>query len=277
MSTRSVLIVEDDSAARTGLAQLAAGAGFAVTTAKDGQEALEKLELQSPDLMLLDIWMPQMDGLQVLSHLKGRASRPKVIVMTGDDTPETVLLMLRQDAHQFVSKPIQPASLLEMMHATLRDSTVSPSIIVLSARPGWVELLVPCVRAVADRVEGVMATLETDLPEEVRGSVGMVFRELLHDAMEGDGYFDPNRRVRISFLRAQRMLMYRIADAGYGFRAGDVPDAEPSGSSAEDRQPQPAPTIQTLLRPGLLIARQLADEVLVNEARNEVVFVKYLD
>jgi anti-sigma regulatory factor (Ser/Thr protein kinase) len=133
---------------------------------------------------------------------------------------------------------------------------------------------VPCTQACADRVEGVIGALETDLPGDVRSAVGVAFRELLLDAMEGDGRFDPNRRVRISYLRARRMLMYRIADAGYGFRAEDLPhDAEPPADAVTPGDG----AFQPLMRPGLVVARQLADEVLVNEARNEVVLVKYLD
>jgi hypothetical protein len=105
----------------------------------------------------------------------------------------------------------------------------------------------------------------------------MVFKELLLDAMGGEGHFDQRHRVRIACLRAKRMLMFRIADAGYGFRASDI-----GGSSATagrgQRRDQPSETAATpTLRPGLLLARELADELLVNERRDEVVFVKYLD
>jgi hypothetical protein len=70
------------------------------------------------------------------------------------------------------------------------------------------------------------------------------------------------------------MLMFRIADAGYGFRAADV-----EAGSADDRMERTpaAAAVSPMLRPGMLIAQQLADELLVNEARDEVVFVKYLD
>jgi hypothetical protein len=193
-------------------------------------------------------------------------------MMTADDTPETVLISLRKDAYQFIHKPIRPAALLEMLHSTLeRDAAAQPTIVVLSARPGWVELLVPCTPGIVNRIEGFIANLEGDLPGDVRESVGMVFRELLQDTLT-DCELDPNRRVRIAFLRARRMLMYRIADAGYGFRAGDWPDAGTHASAAH-----PAPLPNHALRPGLLVARELADELLVNEARDEVVFVKYLD
>jgi two-component system, OmpR family, response regulator len=81
----------------------------------------------------------------------------------------------------------------------------------------WVEIVAPCTRGAADRLHNVMAKLETDLAEDVRESVGYAFRELLN-AVEWGGKLDPKRKVRISFLRAKRMLMYRIADPGPGFK-----------------------------------------------------------
>ena len=271
----SVLIVEDDGNACRGLAQLLQGAGFQVRTAADGVEALEVLDREPPDLMLLDVWMPRMDGLQVLNQLKTRPRRPRVIVMTADDTPETVLLTLRQDAYQFINKPIQLSGLLDLMHGTLTAERDLPPIVVLSARAGWLELLVPCARSVADRIESFVVGLETDLPEDVRRATGTAFRELLLDAMESDCNLNPNHKIRIACLRAQRMLMFRIAAAGSGFRAGDLAAARTAAPEDHARGNGHHPP--NMLRPGLLLARDLADELLVNEARNEVVFIKYLD
>jgi CheY-like chemotaxis protein/anti-sigma regulatory factor (Ser/Thr protein kinase) len=270
----SVLIVDNDAAARSGLAQLIAGAGFRVTTAADGREAIDTLDREAHDMMLLDIWMPHMDGLQVLGELKSRPVRPKVIVMTGDDTTETVLLSLQRDAYQFITKPIELQPLLRLLHGVKAAPAEASSIVVLSARAGWVELLAPCAPEVIDRIEHYVANLQSDLPDEVRASVGTVLRELLLDAMGGDGHFDPQRRVRIACLRAKHMLMFRIADAGYGFRAADAATGD-----AGDRIGRTPVTAAAggMLRPGMLIAQQLADELLVNEARDEVVFVKYLD
>jgi CheY-like chemotaxis protein len=282
MSAPTILIAEDDAAARTGLAQLIASAGFTVTTAADGREALEQVDRIQPGVVLLDIWMPHLNGLQVLSELKARPSRPRVIVMTADDTPETVLLTLRQDAYQFISKPIELQPLLHLLRDVKESPAAepAPSIIVLSARAGWVELLLPCTQEVADRIESYVASLETDLPDDIRASVGVVFKELLLDAMGGEGHFDPYHRVRIACLRAKRMLMFRIADAGYGFRASDN-GASIDTAGPDRRQDQAAAASDkaatAILRPGLLLARELADELLVNERRDEVVFVKYLD
>jgi CheY-like chemotaxis protein len=272
MRMTNVLIAEDDHSARSGLAQLLSHAGFNVTTAADGREALDIVDRQPQDVLLLDLWMPHLNGLQVLRQLAQRVDPPRVIVMTGDDTPETVLLTLRQDAHQFISKPIDAQSVIDMLHAMPASHARGPSIVVLSARAGWLELLLPCTHEIADRIESYLANLDTDLPDDVRASVAVVFRELLLDAMAADGHFDPQRRVRIACLRARRMIMFRIADGGYGFRASD-------GIGGAPHRPDRAPAAGAAapLRPGLVMARDHVDELLVNEARDEVVFIKYLD
>src|ERR1043166_4132686 len=218
MRPNTVLIAEDDGVARSGLAELVGQAGFEGETAADGCEALERVADRAPAVVLLDVWMPKMDGLQVLRHLRERPAQPKVIVMTADDTPETLLLSLRGHAHRLTANPIRPAALLEMLHETIQAPRDIASIVVLSARPGWIEVLVPCERSVAERFEEFLNTLGTDLPDEVRKAAALVFRELLLDAMSRGGTFDTNRRVRIACLRTARLLMYRIADAGQGFR-----------------------------------------------------------
>ena len=57
----------------------------------------------------------------------------------------------------------------------------------------------------------------TDLPDDLRDSIGLAFRELLLNAVEWGGKLDPNRKVRIAYVRSSRMLLYRIADPGAGF------------------------------------------------------------
>ena len=113
---------------------------------------------------------------------------------------------------------------------------------------------------------------------EVRESVGFAFRELLLNAVEWGGKLDPNRKVRIAYLRAKRMLLYRIADPGPGFRLEDLDHAAISheGNPIEHMKYRE----EKGLRPGgfgLLLVTAKVDELLYNEARNEVVFVKYLD
>ena len=274
-----ILVVEDDRATRHLLGEVLEQAGHTVVTANDGAGALKAIAGSPFDLMLLDIWMPKMNGLEVLARLKALGARPRIVVMTSDDTPETLLQAVREQAFDYVKKPVAPADLVARVDEALSATCEPPGIDVVSARPNWVELLVPCDRRAAARIQGFLAHLDTGLPEDVRESVGYAFRELLLNAIEWGGKLDPSRKVRIAYLRAARMLLYRIADPGPGFKfeglvhaaVGHPPD-QPI-AHMEERE-------KLGLRPGgfgILTVRAKVDELLYNEAQTEVVFIKYLD
>ncbi len=274
-----ILVVDDDRTTRHLLALQLRGAGYSVTQAGNGKQALERVRRQAFDLVLLDVWMPGMDGLELLARLRDEPSRPRVVVMTADDASETLLHAIRQRAYRFLSKPVEPKQLIEVVRSVLAAGPEARPIEVVSARPDWVELLVPCQRESAERIREFLAHLDSDLPEDVRTRVGQAFGELLMNAIEWGGKLDPSQTVRISYLRARRMLLYRIQDPGQGFSFEGLEHS--ALANPEDR-----PTEHMLvresrgLRPGgfgLLMARQLVDELLYNEKQNEVVFIKYLD
>jgi CheY-like chemotaxis protein len=274
-----ILVVEDDRAVRHLVSELLKGAGYSVETAADGIEAVEKAKAGKFDLMLLDIWMPKMNGLEVLAQLRNHPSAPRAVVMTADNTPETMLRALREQAYRCVSKPFESKALLDAVRNTLAAGTGMPPIEVVSALPDWIELLVPCDFDAADRIQAFLAQLKTDLSDEVREAVGRAFRELLLNAVEWGGKLDPTRKVRIACLRMKRMILYRIADPGPGFRVQDL-------QHAAVNYPADQPFEHVRVREekgmrsggfGLMLAQAIVDELLYNEARNEVVFVKYLD
>ena len=273
-----ILVVDDDRLTRHLTRSVLTKAGYRVRVANNGLEALRLLRSERFDLMLLDVWMPRMDGLAVLDRIKPDKRAPKVIVLTSDDAPATVLKAIRRRAYEFAHKPLEPAALVKLVRTTL-SAKPQPPIEVVSARPEWVELSVPCTRDAADRLQVVMAHLEADLPQEVRESVGYAFRELLLNAIEWGGQLDPNRKVRIAYLRARRMLLYRIADPGPGFSFKALSHAavgHPEGSPLDHMNPRE----EKGLRPGgfgIMISQAKVDELIYNEAQNEVVFVKYLD
>ena len=273
----SILVAEDDRPTRMLLSQRLKAARFAVTTAKDGAEALAQLEKKRFDLLLLDIWMPKVNGLEVLARLKDSPSRPRVVVMTADNTPETLLRAVREQAYHYITKPVEPKALVEMLRDMATQTPVTLPIEVLSARPEWLELLVPCTREAAARIESFMGHLDADLAADVRESVGYAFRELLLNAIEWGGQLDPNRKVRIAYVRAQKVLIYRIADPGPGFKLADLDHA--AISHDEDPIAHMRVRAEKGLRPGgfgLLMVRAKVDELVYNERQNEVIFMKYL-
>ena len=272
-----ILVVDDDRTTRHLIRGILTNAGYQVAVAKDGVEALARLKANRVDLVLCDVWMPRMNGLDLLEKIRARKVRPRVIVMTSDDAPETLLKAVRQQAFKYVHKPVQAPALVQMVRETLSAPEL-PSIEVVSARTEWVELIVPCTHEAAERLVTVMNGLGTDLEPKLREQVAYAFRELLLNAIEWGGKLDPSRKVRIAYLRAKRMLMYRIADPGTGFNIEDLPHAA-IGRKADG----PIAHMQTReekgIRPGgfgLLMVRASVDELIHNEARNEVVFVKYL-
>jgi len=274
---KKILVAEDDRVTGRLLQEILKRRGYSVVSARDGAAALNRLRKSAFDLVLLDIWMPRMDGLELLAHMRNEGLGTKAIVMTSDDTPATLLRAVREQAYHYVSKPLDAKALLALVESALAASPVPP-IQVLSALPDWVELLVPCEMGAAERIQAFMARLDAGLPEDIRESIGLVFHEMLMNAIEWGGKLDPNTTVRISCIRARRMVLYRIADPGPGFNFEDLTHAavayprEEVAESASVRQ-------QKGLRPGgfgILMARQMVDELLYNEARNEVVFVKYL-
>jgi CheY-like chemotaxis protein/anti-sigma regulatory factor (Ser/Thr protein kinase) len=278
MKAKAILIADDDRVTRHLLQEILRNAGYTVTAVADGAAVLKALKKKKFDLLLLDIWMPRLNGLELLARLRKEPARPRVVVMTSDDTPETLLSAVREQAYQFLKKPVDPKVVVEQVRAALAAHPVARPIEVVSAKADWVELRVPCDLEAAERIQGFMNQLKADLPEEVRESVGQAFRELLTNAIEWGGKLDPNQTVRVSFLRARRMLLYRISDPGPGFRFEGLthsaihnPEDEPY---AHDRVRE-----EKGLRPGgfgILLTRAKVDELIYNEAQNEVVFVKYL-
>jgi len=273
-----ILVVDDDKATRHVLQTVLTTAGFSTAVARDGVEALRSLGADQFDLVLLDVWMPRMNGLELLGKLRAIEARPRVIVMTSDDAPETLLKAVREQAVRYVHKPVEATQLLETVSEALAAS-YPPPVEVISARPEWVELVVPCTREAAGHIEAVMSQLDATLAPDVRASIAYAFRELLLNAVEWGGKLDPTRKVRIACLRAKRFVMYRIADPGTGFKVEDLPHAA-IGQSPDDPIAHMQVREAKGIRPGgfgLLTVRASVDELLYNEQRNEVVFVKYLD
>lgn len=172
---------------------------------------------------------------------------------------------------------LEVRDLLNVIQSALQSSDERQTIEVVSAVPGWVELIVPCTREAADRIEPVVARLGAGIPEDVLDRVAFAFRELVMNAVEWGGGLDPSRKVRITCVRTDRMLMYRIADPGPGFTFDNLDHAAVAHDNPIDHL-----IVRDAkgLRPGgfgVLTVRASVDELVYNQKQNEVIFIKYLD
>jgi CheY-like chemotaxis protein len=272
-----ILVADDDRTTRFAICSMLKNAGYAVTEVENGAEALRKIEQNSFDLAFLDIWMPQLTGLEVLVRIREGDSHPKIVIMTSDNTPETLLRAVREQAYEYLTKPFPPKEAVEVAQRALK-SDASPPIEIISAKPHWLELLIPCTREAAERIQSFLVNLETDLSDDLRNTIALAFRELVLNAVEWGGKLDPNRKVRIAYVRSSRMLLYRVADPGSGFSFENLAHAA-AGQPEEQPIAHVAVRDQLGIRPGgfgIAMTRAIADELLYNEAHNEVIFIKYL-
>jgi CheY-like chemotaxis protein/anti-sigma regulatory factor (Ser/Thr protein kinase) len=275
---KSIFVVEDNDDLRSLLLELFEKEGYEVAGASDGGVAQDLLKQKYFDLVLLDLGLPTVGGLEILQGLQHKADGPKVIVMTGDDTTQTILELVRGQTCHLISKPAPRTAYLEAVeHALAQTSELLP-IEIVSAKADWVELLVPCQLEVVDCLQSFILGMNAKLSKEVRESIGIAFRELLMNAIEWGGKLDASRKVRIACLRSDRILQYRIQDPGPGFKPDDLKHAAVT-NDPEHPYAHMAARAEKGIRAGgfgLLMTHTLVDELIYNEAHNEVVFIKYL-
>jgi len=106
-----VLLAEDEEHLGTILEQFLVGRGYQVTVTRDGAAALAALRSEAYDVALLDIVMPEMDGLEVLRHIREEPNHPEVIIITGNGTIETAITAIRLGAYDYLSKPYRMAEI----------------------------------------------------------------------------------------------------------------------------------------------------------------------
>ncbi len=275
-SRKQLLVVDDDPSIHDLVGHSLRSQPVNIASCDTASEGFRRMKECSFDLVLLDLGLPDIHGLEVLAGLRKIGSDLRVIVITADDTPESLLRAIRENAYDYLRKPFTAIELADLVMRALTTKS-EPAIEVLSAKREWLELSIPCTRDSAERIEHFVRQLDADLTLELIESVAQAFRELLMNAVEWGGGLDPSRRVRISCIRTRRLLFYRIADPGPGFRFEGLTHSamvNPGGPLAST-----AVREEKGLRPGglgLAMVQAIADDLVYNEAQNEVVLVKYL-
>jgi two-component system KDP operon response regulator KdpE len=122
----AVLLVEDDESARVAVGQSLVAHGYLLRTAEDGEEALRQWNLRRPDIVLLDLGLPGMDGLAVLRRIRREAATPVVILSARDQEREKVEA-LDAGADDYVTKPFGTSELHARIRAALRRAGGAPA------------------------------------------------------------------------------------------------------------------------------------------------------
>jgi CheY-like chemotaxis protein/anti-sigma regulatory factor (Ser/Thr protein kinase) len=244
--------------------------------APNGQIGLEILSREPVDLVIADLRMPMMDGVEFLQRLRHDHPKLKCIAMAGHGVTD-ITRLFRQHVCAFLNKPFTAEELRSAVTSAL-GGCAAADVEVLSARPAWVELRVPCDLAGVPPLQELVSQLQVDLPNEVREAVAFAFREMLNNAIEHGCRLDRAKRVEVRYVRFKRSTVCWIKDPGEGFDPARLEHAA-IGNPNDDPFRHVFVREQRGLRSGgfgLLVTNQLVDELVYNEQHNELMFVKYL-
>jgi two-component system response regulator ChvI len=127
-----IALVDDDRNILTSVSMVLEAEGFAITTYRDGAEALRGLTAEPPDLAILDIKMPRMDGIELLQRLREKSAMPVIFLTSKDDEVDEVL-GLRMGADDYIKKPFSQRLLIERVRSIFRRVEAQKA---QSANPG---------------------------------------------------------------------------------------------------------------------------------------------
>ncbi len=217
-----ILLVEDDASIRELTALGLTRAGFSVETATDGAEGLERFRTSPPDLVLLDVMLPRVDGLEVARAIRRDSTVPIVMLTARGDTID-VVVGLESGADDYVRKPFEMPELVARVRAALRRRRAPEATERIRLGPLVIDLAGRTVER--DSIPVELTRTEFDLLAELAARPGQVLsRNVLLDRVWGYDYLGDSRLVDVAIARlrakveddpARPSLVVTVRGAGY--------------------------------------------------------------
>src|SRR6201996_8513836 len=154
-----VLIVEDELHALTGLAELVSGWGYRTDTARDGLEALERIQAWQPGIVVTDLKMPRMDGLELLERLNELNEKQAVVVLTAQGSIELAVEAMKMGAYDFLQKPVDATRLRTILSNATRQRETEIELEVTRRKLRETGVLGPMVGA-SKKMQELFALIE---------------------------------------------------------------------------------------------------------------------
>jgi two-component system nitrogen regulation response regulator NtrX len=169
---RTILVVDDEKSILQSLEGILSDEGFEVVIARSGKEALVKIDEVFPDLVLLDIWMPGMDGIETLTEIKERYPSLQVVMMSGHGTIETAVKATRHGAYDFIEKPLSLEKVLLSINNALDYYKLEQDINILKEKDKGRYRITGNSRAIAELKEQIRIVAPTNAWVLVSGENG---------------------------------------------------------------------------------------------------------
>ncbi len=226
---KTILVVDDEPKILELLRDYLENAGFSVRLARDGKSALASARLEPPDLIVLDLGLPEMDGLDVTRQIRKTSSAP-IIMLTARADESDKLVGLELGADDYMTKPFSPKELVARVRAVFRriESYSQPSAEII--RIADLTLDLPRMRVTSEgRQLGELTPTEFELLAVLARQPGRVFsRHQLLDALHGVAFESYERAIDAHIKNIRRKIepdphqpRYILTVYGVGYRFAD--------------------------------------------------------
>jgi DNA-binding NtrC family response regulator len=228
MRPYSIYIVDDEAVARNGLKLALKKKNYAVTAFETAESALKAIDEGPPDLVLLDIGLPGMSGVEALETIKKRHPEVIVVMITAYEDVPTVVSSMKNGAYEYVVKPVQMDALLVILRNAFETISMRKEIQALHAK--YLKENLPCFIGESNAIQDVMELVDKvaqspDTPILILGDTG-TGKELIAKAVH---YKSPNFKGPIVAVNCAAMPKELIESELFGYEKGAFTGAECSG------------------------------------------------
>ncbi|MBW2093371.1 MAG: sigma-54-dependent Fis family transcriptional regulator [Deltaproteobacteria bacterium] len=227
MTLSTIFVIDDEEVIREGIA-VALERDYSIKPFGTAESALENMEHDSPDLVLLDIGLPGMDGIQALQEIKKRWSDIPVIMITAYEDVQTVISAMKLGAHDYVVKPIH----MDALEVSIRNAleTVKLKKEVQALQEKYLKENLPCFIGESNAIQDVMEFIDQvakspDTPILIIGETG-TGKELIASAIH---YRSPNFSGPLVTVNCAAIPKDLVESELFGYEKGAFSGASPSG------------------------------------------------
>lgn len=237
MSERRVLVIEDDEAIRQGIVDALQFEGFAAFEAADGREGMDRAVKVDCDLVLLDLALPGIDGMEILKEVRRTRPTLPVIILTARGEEDDRVCGLRHGADDYVVKPFSVKELLARVDAVLRRSAERPTDVRSLDIPGGVADLARCEVRFDDGDRKSLSERERELLRYFASNAGRTVsrEEILESVWRIDAHGVETRTIDMHVARLREKLrddsgspkiVVTVRGKGYMLAVGNVANGE---------------------------------------------------